>query len=224
MRTKTVVVLFTWLALAAMALQGALAIPVFRVEERAFPAELTIADHKLIVSAVMEYADQIMNELPQRVRITGITVLEAALRVPGIDSYTKSRIRLVLEHARQIESGSSHITDELRLATEDILAAIDECGSPQQMAEVLEEMEERYSQYPELTAGIRVAIGIVEDGAASIYAPLATRGLGFSWKRLVREDVEGAITGAITGGWLGALVGAVVSSALDLFCQVTGWC
>lgn len=191
--------------------------------------ELGPHDHTIIMQAILTNVQTIVARLPQNQQSSGLEVLRAALTVPGIGSYTKSRIRLVVNELARLERAQCEIPDETLQAMGEVLDRIDACPTVADKAEALQGMIEsgRYDGYAGLSQGMATGTAILLDGEKTIYRPRVLLNL----KRLVQQDVAGAIAGAITGGivagppgaGVGALAGAAGASGSDLVGQLTGW-
>jgi len=191
--------------------------------------ELTPHDHTIIMEAIIQHASEIVALLPQNQKSSGIQVLDAAYRVSAIDAYTKSRIRLVLDILPRVERAQQRAPEDTRQAIADILDQLEEHGTVAANIEALQSMIDsgRYEIYEGLPQGLAAGIKILRDGERTIYAPRSL----FNLKRMLRQDlagaIGGAIGGAIVGGPAGAGVGSVAGSAgasgADAIGQLTGW-
>ena len=186
-------------------------------------------DHTIIMEAIMRNVREIAARLPQNQVSSGMEVLQAALTVPALDGYTKSRIRLVLDVLARLEQAQGRIPNETLQAMSEVLDRVDAYPTITEKAEVLQHMIDsgQYDAYPGLAQGMTTGIKILRDGEKTIYAPRCL----FNLKRLAHQDLAGTIGGAIggaiigglAGAGLGALAGAAGASGSDIVGQLTGW-
>jgi hypothetical protein len=191
--------------------------------------ELGPRDHTIIIEAIIHNASEIAALLPQNQVSSGIEVLEAAYRVPNIDAYTKSRIRLVLDILPRVERAQEQAPEETRQALSDILDRLDAYGTVTGKIEALQSMVDsgQYEAHEGIPQGLVAGIKILRDGERTIYAPRSL----FNLKRMIHQDLAGAIGGAIggaivgglPGAGVGALAGSAGASGADAVGQLTGW-
>jgi hypothetical protein len=201
----------------------------FEAARRSVGSDLRAHDHTIIMEAVLQNARDIAARLPQNQVSSGTEVLSAALEVPGISTHVKSRIRMVLNVLPSVEEAQGVMPEEAQQAVLDAMEQIGDCETLPQMVETMQSMIEsgRYSGIDGLTQGLSAGIQILRDGEKTVYRPRAL----FSLKRMVQQDLRGAIGGAIggaivggpPGAGVGAAAGAAGSSASDAIGQLTGW-
>jgi hypothetical protein len=201
----------------------------FAVQERVLRGSLEPHDHTIIVETILSNVQEIAARLPQNQVSSGVDVLQAALMVPAVDRYTKSRIRLVLDALADLEQVQSRIPDDARHAVSDVLDRLEAYPTVTGKIEALQNMVDsgQYETVEGLPEGLVAGIEILRDGQKSIYAPRCF----FNLKRMLQQDLAGAIAGAIAGGivggppgaGLGALAGSAGASGSDAVGQLTGW-
>jgi hypothetical protein len=197
--------------------------------EHVLGSDLRPHDHTIIMEAIIGNVREIAARLPQNQVSSGMEVLQAALTVPAIDRYTKSRIHLVVDELARLEQTRDQIPDETQQAMSDLLERLDAYPTITDKTEALQHMIDsgQYDAYEGLPQGMATGIKILRDGEKTIYSPRCLLNL----KRLLQHDVEGAIAGAIgglivagpPGAGLGAVAGAAGASGSDLVGQLTGW-
>jgi hypothetical protein len=179
--------------------------------------------------AIARPGQEIVARLPQNEISSGMEVLQAALTVPEISGYVKSRIRMVLDVLPTLEEPYSRIPEDTQEAVSQIVRVVEACESLSEMTEIMQNMIDsgEYRGYEGLSQGLATGIRILRDGEKAVYT---SRRL-FNLKRLISHDIAGAIGGAIggaiaTGGpgaGVGAVAGAAGASAADAIGQLTGW-
>lgn len=204
-------------------------IPGFDARDHVLGSDLGAHDHTVIMEAILGNVGEIAARLPQSQASSEMDVLKAALAVPAIDRYTKSRIRLVLSWLARLQRVRDQIPDETRQAISDVLERLEACPTIADKTEALQQMIDsgQYGAYEGLPQGMAAGVAILRDGEKTVYAPRCL----INFKRLVEHDVEGAIAGAIgglivagpPGAGLGAVAGAAGASGSDLVGQLTGW-
>jgi hypothetical protein len=186
-------------------------------------------DHTLIMQAVLGNVPAIVARLPQNQVSSGREVLEAAIQVPEISAYVKSRMRMVLGFLASVMEAQESLPSETREALTEVFARIEEAQTLTEKIDVMQSMVESgsYDGPAGLPRGLETGISILRDGERTIYRPRAL----FNLKAMVQQDLEGAIAGAIggmivagpPGAGVGAVAGAVGSSASNAVGQLTGW-
>jgi hypothetical protein len=201
----------------------------FDAGEHSLGMELRPHDHTVIMETILQNAPEIAARLPQNQVSSGTDVLQAVLEVPGISAYVKGRIRIVLDVLPSVEEAQSRMSQDMQQAMAEALEQIEECATLSEMTEAMEGMIDsgRYDAYAGLPQGLAAGIRILRDGERTIYRPRVL----FNLKRMLQQDLKGAIGGAIggaivggpPGAGLGALAGAAGSSGSDAVGQITGW-
>ena len=201
----------------------------FDAREDVLGPELGPHDHTIIMQAILSNVREITARLPQNQESSGLEILQAMLTVPAIDRDTKSRIRLVITELARLEQARCEIPDGTLQAMDEVLDRVEACPTVVEKAHALQDMIEsgRYDAYGGLIQGMATGSAILRDGEKTIYRPRAL----INFKRLIQQDVGGAIEGAIVGGIIagppgagvGAVAGAAGASGSDLIGQLSGW-
>ncbi len=179
---------------------------------------LTAEDHTLIVRAIMEHPFEViqyMNKAERTSDPSPTAVLEAALQVEQIDSYTKDRIRTVLEILPRLEDARKNAPAELQGSLDELRGRLARRPIDEQIRS-LRSLKTNYRERDGLAEGMEFAAQILEDGRTTIYSP------EFSFYRMLREgkraraerkpieDIKDADTlGAVAGGGVGVFVGGI---------------
>jgi hypothetical protein len=181
------------------------------------------------MEAILRNAPAIAARLPQNQVSSEVDVLEAATMIPEVSPYVKGRIRMVLDMLRLLQHAQPLIPEEMQEVMSEIREEIAVCEGPSEAVETLQGMiaSGRYRAYEGLPEGLTAGIDILRDGEKTVYTPRCL----FNLKRMIQQDLAGAIAGAIAGGVVagppgaavGALAGAAGSSASDAIGQLTGW-
>ena len=136
---------------------------------------------------------------------------------------------MVLGVLPSLEEAQMAMPEEAQQAVASAMEQIGGCETLPEMVQTMQRMiaSGRYSGTEGLTQGLSVGIQILRDGEKTVYRPRVL----FSLKRLVQQDLRGAIGGAVAGAIVGGPVGAAAgagigaagSSASDAVGQITGW-
>lgn len=194
---------------------------------------LTIEDHTRIVEAAQQNVFRIIRHLnPKELLIEGadpseLDVLNALLQVGAIDSYTRERVRLVIELQEALARDQSpEAVDAARQMQE--LVREKSAGAddvPTLIANLRQLRDDDGIRHTEgLNIGLSMAVEMLEHGLNTIYSPAndynrlfwirdekdATSGAIQPRKSDVKDvavsDAAGATGGAITGGMAGSIV------------------
>ncbi len=180
--------------------------------------ELTPQDHTAIVKAIMEHPFEVIQYLPKNERTSNpspTAVLEAALQVEQIDSYTKDRMRMVLEILPKLEEARKNAPADLQRNLDDLQGRFARRSIDEQIG-MLRSLKANYRGQEGLEQGIEFAARMLEDGKSSIYSS------DFPFYRMLREGPRGRAArrpiddikdadaiGAAAGGGIGVFVGGV---------------
>jgi hypothetical protein len=203
--------------------------PVLDAGDHLLQPGLSAHDHTIIIEAIMANVQEIAARLPQNQVSSEMEVLRAALDVPAIDRYTKGRIRMVLHILADLEEAEGLVPDGTRRVVVDVLDRLEAYPSVPEKVDALQQMIDsgQYEVYDGLPEGLAAGIEILRDGEKTVYAPRCLLNL----KRMLRQDLAGAIGGAIggaivgaaPGAGVGALAGSAGASGADAIGQLTGW-
>jgi hypothetical protein len=179
---------------------------------------LTVEDHTLIVRAVMERPFEViqyMNKKDRTANPSPTAVLEAALQVDQIDSYTKDRISIALDILPRLDEARENAPADLQRSLDEFQGRLAR-GSIDEQIDMLRSLKTDYRDHDGLTQGVEFAAQMLEDGRSSIYSP------DFPFYRMLREGKRGRATraavddiknadtiGAAIGGGIGVFVGGV---------------
>jgi hypothetical protein len=179
---------------------------------------LTVEDHTMIVRAIMEHPFEVIQYLDKSERTrqpSPMAVLEAALKVEQIDSYTKDRIRAVMDILPLLEDAHRNAPAELKRNLEQLRGRLSRPSIDEQIR-TLRSTRSTFRNSDGLAEGMEVAAQILEDGRSTIYSP------DFPFNRMLRagdqtrasrkpiDDIKNADTlGAVGGGGVGVFVGGV---------------
>ncbi len=197
---------------------------------------LVVNDHTIIMRAIMEHPMQVIRYLPSQYksktgpRPSGKEVLQAALQVEQIDSYTKARMQAVLDILPQMEEGQAALPDSLKRSLESLRQQLTNKSVAEQRRTLRDVgFRSQHREHPGVAEGMEVAAQILADGQDSIYSPdhsfykLLNEGQG-SLRAAGRDvisdigsfDTIGATAGGAIGsaaGGIGAAPGAVAAGA-----------
>ncbi len=186
---------------------------------------LVVNDHTIIMRAIMEHPIQVIRYLPSQYksktgpRPSGTEVLQAALQVNQIDSYTKARIRAVLDILPQIEEGHAALPQSVKESVDNLRQQLANKTLGEQRGMLRDAgLRSRYREHRGITEGMEIAARFLEDGQDSIYSPdhsfykLLGEGQGLS--RAAARDVISDIgsfdtIGATAGGAIGSAAGGI---------------
>jgi hypothetical protein len=192
---------------------------------------LTVRDHTLIMSALMEHPLQVLRHLPDRYksrtsgRPSGKEVLHAAMQVNQINDYVKERIRAVLDLLPKIEERQAALPESLKQAVDGLRQQLSN-KSVQEKGSLLRDVGVRNRHREDgLAEGMEIAAQILEHGQDSIYSPdhsfykLLQEGQGssrISLSDIADQDGIGAAAGAAIGSvapGIGTTAGGVAGGA-----------
>ena len=190
--------------------------PPWNIPWRSPGATLTVEDHTLVVRAIMEHPFEVIQYMDKKDRTSKpspIAVLQAALRVQQIDSYTKERIRMALDILPRLEEARKNAPADLQRSLDDLQKRLAR-RSIQEQISTLRSLTTNYRDQDGLREGMDFAARMLEDGQSSIYSPefpyYRMLEEGQRGARSVKEDIKDADTlGAVAGGGVGVFVGGI---------------
>lgn len=189
-------------------------------------APLTVQDHTAVMKAVMENYTALTKKLGKK-RPSGVEVLNALLQVRGVDARTKASIRNALAVLPMIEKTRKKMPAVTKAAVNEVAQQLDNARTMPEMIKNLKAVKKSRTALKKslaaapddgLLTGVDLAIGILEDGRATIYSPEMLQTISrtngatqAAAKNTVgTEDAKGAVAGAVTGCLYGAAGGTIV--------------
>ena len=213
---------------------------------------LVVADHTLIMTAIMEHPFQVVDQLPEEFQVkggkpTGADVLKAALKVKQIGADVKLRISKVLEVYPLIENVLSSAPAAFNGASDDIKQNVVGKDIEEQAVLLRDPAFRKKHQKHGFADGMEIAAQMLEDGKDSIYspdfsfyqmlqvgttqssaiAPLDARGVIGT---IGSTDTIGAVAGGAAGSVIpgagttaGGVVGGLIGSAAGAIGEFISW-
>lgn len=184
-------------------------------------AQFTIADHTLLVQAVLERPLHVIHYLAwvPGSPPTDVQVLDAALKVRSFDDATKTRLRVVRELLPGIEQAKEDLPREFLDAIDQLQDQITERPLEEKLS-ILAKAREGRADDDLLTIAADAAQKILRDGAKTIYAPdfppleLLESKQRFGVQDVAAVDVIGGSIGAAGGFAVGGPAGAAAGAAV----------
>ena len=186
---------------------------------------LSVRDHTTIVKAGIDNAERLRRLLPTTRKPSGPAVLGALLNVDSVSARTKDRIRIVLAVVDALERQRVRLPAKAAKAVREVSDQVDAAKSVTEMTRALKraQADKRYADVEGMDQGLAIALGILEDGASSIYSGayymrmLGKKGSGTIDQAVVfstaggiaKEDVKGGVSGAVVGCVAGASGGTI---------------
>jgi hypothetical protein len=194
---------------------------------------LSVKDHTKIIEAAIANLPAI------RKAVHGATTRESAavqafrslLQLGNIEQDTHDRIREVITGVLSYEAGRMQLSGEHNKIVKTIRATLKPLGTIDAKIKELQALSKQFAADSTVSASIKVAIEILQDGSKTIYSPTwlsAHLNPSTSRGRMVEmegveediagEDAAGAVAGGIEGalgGPFGGLGGAIVGAVVD---------
>lgn len=190
---------------------------------------LSVSDHAIIVSAMIEHRGFVRDEVAFNFAAIGLNppprvILEGLLRAPGMKREAADRVEAVLSQLGNFELAleKARLSVQERTLLNSVSTVLSSAPNNHDKVRAIQSLAEIYrKRSPKYGEAINQAAGILEAGIGVIYQEANDAGAGSGSgsgdgveKDCLGEAVAGAVVGWLAGGPGGAIVGAVVGAVV----------